>query len=48
MTFKGDSVQGFIVAEKEILFEVTGLSVCDSIVCLIASYYVFMLIILSL
>ena len=29
------------MAEKEILFEVTEFSVCDGIVCLIASYYVF-------
>ena len=36
-----DSAQGFIVAEKEILFEVTDFSVCDGVVCLIASYYVF-------
>ena len=41
MIFKGDSVKGFIVVEKEISFEVTGFSVCDGIVCLIASYYVF-------
>ena len=39
--FRGDSPQGFVVAEKEIVFEVTQFCVCDGIVSLLASYYAF-------
>lgn len=33
--------QGFIIAEKEILFEVDNFSIVDGITTLLASYYVF-------
>ena len=37
----GNGAQGFIVAEKEILFEVTNFSIVEGLVCSIASYYAF-------
>ena len=44
MLFEGDATvitQGFIVAEKSVIFEVTDFSVVESIVSLLASYYIF-------
>ena len=34
-------VQAFIIAEKEVLFEIDNFSVCDALISLIAAYYVF-------
>ena len=33
--------QAFIIAEKEVLFEIDNFSVCDALISLIAAYYVF-------
>ena len=33
--------QAFIIAEKEVLFEIDSFSVCDALISLIAAYYVF-------
>ena len=33
--------QAFIIAEKEVLFEIDNFSVCDALTSLIAAYYIF-------
>ena len=33
--------QAFIIAEKEVLFEIDNFSVCDALISLIAAYHVF-------
>ena len=38
---EGDIIQGFIVAEKTLVFEVTEFSVVDGLIALLASYYTF-------
>lgn len=40
-TNEQDAAQGFIVAEKQVLFEVEGFTVVEGLISLIASYYVF-------
>ena len=35
------NAQGFIIAEKQVLFEVDGFTLTDGLLSLIASYYVF-------
>ena len=44
MVFRGVASannQGFIVAEKNILFEITDFSVVRGVICLLATYYTF-------
>ena len=38
---EGDIIQGFIVAEKTLVFEITEFSVVDGLIALLASYYIF-------
>ena len=35
----GENSQGYIVAEKEVIFEVDGFSLLEGLISLIASYY---------
>ena len=35
----GENSQGYVVAEKEVIFEVDGFSVLEGLISLIASYY---------